>query len=75
MPAARLDVPLGGRRAPAICDASALVLRVRGDATCALITGMSYEACFDLDRYRREELSRFALCNWKVRNLPIQQTT
>src|SRR2546430_11591247 len=24
--------------------------RVRGDAICALISGMSYEACFDLDR-------------------------
>ena len=25
-------------------------LRVRGDAICALISGMSYEVCFDLDR-------------------------
>jgi hypothetical protein len=25
-------------------------LRVRGDAICALISGMSYDVCFDLDR-------------------------
>ena len=44
-------------------------LRVRGDAICALISGMSYEACFD-----RKELSRFARCNEPPRVLPIHQT-
>jgi len=48
--------------------------RVRGDAICALISGMSYEACFDLDRTGAKSLrgslpaiGRFAACQFTKR--------
>jgi hypothetical protein len=46
-------------------------LRVRGDAICALISGMSYEACFDLHRTGAKSfrgslpaIGRFAACQF-----------
>ena len=49
-------------------------LRVRGDAICALISGMSYEACFDLDRIGAKSfrgslpaVGKFAACQFSKR--------
>ena len=49
-------------------------LRVRGDAICALISGMSYEVCFDLDRTGAKSfrgsipaIGRFATCEFTRR--------
>src|SRR5436190_23666836 len=49
-------------------------LRVRGDAICALISGMSYEACFDLDRTGTKSfrgslpaVGKFAACQFSQR--------
>jgi len=58
-------------------------LRVRGDAICALISGMSYEACFDLDRTGAKSfrgslpaIGRFASCQFtKQANRPGMAST
>ncbi len=49
-------------------------LRVRGDAICALISGMPYEACFDLDRTGAKSfrgslpaIGKFAACQFSKR--------
>jgi len=45
-------------------------LRVRGDAICALISGMPFQACFDLDRMDAESfrgslaVMKFASCRF-----------
>src|SRR6266700_3897900 len=43
-------IRLGGSGFPQYATLPPGTLRVRGDAYCALISGMPYEACFDLDR-------------------------
>src|SRR6266567_7834459 len=43
-------IRLGGSGPPQYATLPPGTLRVRGDAICALISGMPFEVCFDLDR-------------------------
>jgi hypothetical protein len=43
-------IRLGGRGFPQYATLPPRTLRVRGDAICALINGLPFEVCFDLDR-------------------------
>jgi len=43
-------IRLGGNGLPRYATLPPGTLRVRGDAICALISGIPFEACFDLDR-------------------------
>ena len=62
---------LGGRGPTQYATLPPGTLRVRGDAMCALVSGMSYEACFDLDRTGAKSfrgslpaIGRFAACQF-----------
>lgn len=44
------EIRLRGSGSPQHATLPAGTIRVRGDAVCALIAGMSFEACFELDR-------------------------
>ena len=62
---------LGGRGPTQYATLPPGTLRVRGDAICALVSGMSYEACFDLDRTGAKSfrgslpaIGRFAACQF-----------
>jgi len=64
-------IRLGGIGLPQNAALPAGTLRVRGDAICALIGGMSYEACFELDRTGANSfrgavpaIGRFAACQF-----------
>ena len=65
---------LGGRGPTQHATLPPGTLRVRGDAICALISGMSYEACFDLDRTGAKSfrgslpaVGKFAACQFSKR--------
>jgi len=67
-------IRLGGTGPPQYATLPPGTLRVRGDAICALISGMSYEACFDLDRTDARSfrgslpaIGRFAACQFTKR--------
>jgi hypothetical protein len=58
-------IRFGGSGPPRYATLPPGTLRVRGDVICALISGMSYEVCFDLDRvdvntFRRHRAPIFA---------------
>jgi hypothetical protein len=66
-------IRLGGSGPPRYATLPPGTLRVRGDVICALISGMSYEVCFDLDRVDvntfRGSLAamKFAFCQFTKR--------
>jgi hypothetical protein len=66
-------IRLGGSGPPQTATLPPGTLRVRNDAICALISGMSYEVCFDLDRIDAETFRgslaalKFASCQFSKR--------
>ena len=64
-------IRLGGSGPPHHATLPAGTLRVRGDALCAVIGGMSYETCFELDRTDQKSfrgsapaIGKFAACQF-----------